>query len=148
MSRFAKIRRAKLDQFATDFTDYFSFSHVRAPLSTCLALDVDFLLDFDFLEDPIFVTPDAEDANAESKLSEVEQVELREFFQLQRKSAFRDFGIIMSTAVDPKRSLITQKGPSFGIVKKIQTLARASYLQVRISGRLEMSIRFRQMCFI
>ena len=84
------------------------------------------------MEDPVFVTPDGDDTNAESKLSEVEQVELREFFQLQRKSAFRDFGIIMSTAVDPKRSLITQKGPSFGIVKKIQTLAKASYLQVCI----------------
>jgi hypothetical protein len=56
----------------------------------------------------------------------------REYLLEHRKNNFKDYGILISSAADPKRSLITQKGPSFGIVKKLQLLAKASYTKVKI----------------
>ena len=89
------------------------------------------ITDFDFLEDPLFITSGAGDAtNEELKMSEQEQNSLKEFFQENRKSIFKSFGMIISSAVDKKKSLLSKNGPSFGIVKRMQMLAKASYQKV------------------
>lgn len=95
-------------------------------------ISLNFLIsDFDFLEDPLFITSGAGDAtNEELKMSEQEQNSLKEFFQENRKSIFKSFGMIISSAVDKKKSLLSKNGPSFGIVKRMQMLAKASYQKV------------------
>lgn len=95
-------------------------------------ISFDFLIsDFDFLEDPLFITSGAGDAtNEELKMSEQEQNSLKEFFQENRKGIFKSFGMIISSAVDKKKSLLSKNGPSFGIIKRMQMLAKASYQKV------------------
>ena len=102
------------------------------PLLLYLFSDTPFL-DFDFLEDPVFITSGkGEETNEESELSEVQQNEIREYFQDHRKTTFKNYGILVSSAADQKRSLLTQNGPSFGLIKKLQVLAKASYSKVWI----------------
>jgi len=88
-----------------------------------------FFANFDFLADPIFITSGkGEEMNEE--LSEKDQNEIREYFQENRKTIFQNYGIFISSAADQRRSLLTQSGPSMGVLKKLQALAKASYLKV------------------
>ena len=66
-------------------------------------------------DEPLFISS--------PEFEESEQLELRDYFAENRLELFKEHGIIISSSADKKKSLLT-KNLNFGIVKKLQLLAR------------------------
>ena len=90
-------------------------------------------LDHDFVEEPLFIKSESIEEN---ELKESDEMKLRDYFNEKRLELFKSYGIIVSSSADKNRSLLTRKGPSFAIVKKLQTLANISSRKVNIKTRI------------
>ena len=99
--------------------------HNSKEISHCTLLKtIQTFLDHDFVDEPVFIISSIIGDENGADISEAEQLELRDHFRDNRLEKFRQNGILVSSKVDKNKSLLTRNGPSFIIVKKMQSLAR------------------------
>ena len=85
-----------------------------------------FIANHDFVDEPVFIISSIIGDEHGADINEAEQLELREHFREKRLELFRGNGILVASKVDKTKSLLTRDGPSFALVKKMQSVARVT----------------------